>query len=69
VLSACDGRQKAGRISLGGILEIAASERLNYFGIFEGVIVGDERRSYQDVLFLENRDRLLYFKVGATLKL
>ena len=42
--------------------------RWNLFGLFEGVISGEERRAFQDILDTGNHDTQIYFRVGLTHK-
>lgn len=56
------------RMRFGGMIEVVTSPRWNLFAQLEGVISGDQRKAYQDVLGTGNEDTLLYFRVGLTHK-
>jgi hypothetical protein len=56
------------RIRFGGLIEVVTSPRWNLFGQFEGVISGNERKAFQDVLGTGNHDTQVYFRVGLTHK-
>lgn len=56
------------RFVLGGTMEIALSRHWNFFGNFRGVLIGGDRFAYDDILFFDNTDGGLYFKLGFTYK-
>ena len=56
------------RVLLGGTMEIVLSRYWNFFGQFRGVLIGGDRLAYEDIVFLDNEDGGLYFKIGLTYK-
>jgi len=63
-----DDNGNGARIRFGGHIEVVMTPGWNFFGLFEGVIAGDQRKAFQDVLGTGNEDTLIYFRVGLTHK-
>ena len=62
-----DGRQSQARVRLGGSLELVLSRSANIWAILEGVLAGESRDLYGDILGLGG-DTELYFRLGYTHK-
>lgn len=61
------GRQNGARVRLGGSLELVLSPSANIWAILEGVLAGESRDLYGDILGLGG-DTELYFRLGYTHK-
>ena len=62
-----DGRQNLARLRLGGALELALGPTGNIWAVLEGILAGESRDLYGDVLGLGG-DTELYFRLGYTHK-